>query len=608
MTEKKSDVGRSNSTMNHDSELAREPASLQQSKPPQCVANNHDSRPESGIQDPPQSILGILKQLGPGLIIAGSIVGSGELIATTAVGAEAGFTLMWLIIVGCVIKVFAQVEFGRYTLVHGRTTLDGLNEVPGPRFRVNWILWYWLVMFLVSLAQLGGIVGGVGQAVTITAPLTDGGSAHNRYQDLLIEKDVTESLILRAQKDFEGQGAEKISALKTRLVELAAEIKAVELPYKSTPRYQAAWSELDSATQARDELRNQDAVLAADVKEAVDTRHSQAKSRERSLRGPPESNDEIIWATIITLSSMVILVLGRYQLIQIFSTVLVAGFTFVTIGNLVHLQTLPEWRVGWDDLVHGVSFQLPETAGGLSTALMAFGIIGVGATELIQYPYWCLEKGYARWVGPRDDSDAWAARARGWLRVMRWDAWASMFVYTFATVAFYLLGAAVLKRAGLNPAGAQMVRTLAEMYVPVFGKAAHAIFLIGAFAVLYSTFFVANASHARVCADAMRVFGFSKGNAQAHRFWLVIYCALLPLICLIVYAFVRAPKQLVLASGLMQAIMLPMLAIAALYFRYQRSDHRLRPSLGWDLGLWISSGGLFLAGGWAFFDKVATLF
>ena len=112
----------------------------------------------SGIKDPPSTAAGIIRQLGPGLIIAGSIVGSGELIATTAVGAEAGFTLMWLIIIGCVIKVFTQVEFARYTIVNERTTMDGLNEVPGPRARVNWIVWYWLVMFLMSLAQLGGIV------------------------------------------------------------------------------------------------------------------------------------------------------------------------------------------------------------------------------------------------------------------------------------------------------------------------------------------------------------------------------------------------------------------------------------------------------------------
>ena len=568
---------------------------------------DNNTQNDIGIQDPPTTKLGILKQLGPGLIIAGSIVGSGELIATTAVGAEAGFTLMWLIILGCMIKVFAQVEFGRYTLIHGRTTLDGLNEVPGPRFRVNWILWYWLVMFLVSLAQLGGIVGGVGQAVTISAPLTQEGKAYNRYQELLIEQHVTRSLITRPSVDSADPDGLEAARLQKRLEALALEIEEVEKPFRQTPVYQ-------EAVRVRQELEQEylkvdKGVSAGAVeRDRLQNRLMDAEATEQSLRGPPQSDDEILWATLITISSMVILVLGRYQLIQLLSTVLVAGFTFVTIANLIHLQTLPEWRVGWDDLVHGLSFQFPSTKTGMTTALMAFGIIGVGATELIQYPYWCLEKGYAKWVGPRDSTDAWAARARGWLRVMRWDAWASMLVYTFATVAFYLLGAAVLKRAGLNPEGSQMVRTLAEMYVPVFGKAAHAIFLLGAFAVLYSTFFVANASHARVCADAMRVFGFSKGTERAQKFWLLFYCGLLPALCLIVYVFVRAPKQLVLASGLMQAIMLPMLAIAALYFRYRQLDQRLMPSLGWDFGLWISSFGLFFAGCWAFFDKISQVF
>lgn len=71
----------------------------------------------SQVREPPKTILGTLKELGPGLIVAGGIVGSGELIATTATGAEAGFWLMWLIIVGCVIKVFVQVEIGRYVKI-----------------------------------------------------------------------------------------------------------------------------------------------------------------------------------------------------------------------------------------------------------------------------------------------------------------------------------------------------------------------------------------------------------------------------------------------------------------------------------------------------------
>ena len=70
--------------------------------------NKSDRDNRTLIQAPPSTVLGILQRLGPGLVIAGSIVGSGELIATTSVGATAGFTLLWLILLGCVIKVFVS--------------------------------------------------------------------------------------------------------------------------------------------------------------------------------------------------------------------------------------------------------------------------------------------------------------------------------------------------------------------------------------------------------------------------------------------------------------------------------------------------------------------
>jgi Mn2+/Fe2+ NRAMP family transporter len=103
------------------------------------------------------------------------------------------------------------------------------------------------------------------------------------------------------------------------------------------------------------------------------------------------------------------------------------------------------------------------------------------------------------------------------------------------------------------------------------------------------------------------VFGLSTGDEKAKRFWTVVFSALFPLICLIVYVFVRAPKQMVLASGLMQAIMLPMLGAAGLYFRYRRCDSRVRPGFVWDVCLWVSGAGLLLAGGWAFYDKLSQV-
>jgi Mn2+/Fe2+ NRAMP family transporter len=53
---------------------------------------------ESSIKEPPVGIFKSLRFLGPGFILSASIVGSGELIATTALGAKAGFTAFWVII------------------------------------------------------------------------------------------------------------------------------------------------------------------------------------------------------------------------------------------------------------------------------------------------------------------------------------------------------------------------------------------------------------------------------------------------------------------------------------------------------------------------------
>ena len=497
-------------------------------------------------------------RIGPGLIIAGQIVGSGELIATTKTGADAGFWLLWLILVGCVIKVFTQVELGRHTIVAGQTTMEALNTVPGPRLRVNWILWYWVFMFLSSLAQLGGIVGGVGQALAITRPLTQEGVAFNQYQDAVTRKEVLEALIRREED-------------------------SLVRPDSNPGEYETKRLRLDAL---RREL-----------------------AQQRPPASPPQSSDDVIWAAVVTAITSVALVVGRYRLVQTLSALLVGLFTLITMGNLFHLQSLPEWRVSISEVVQGLSFRLPPHEGSfatypLATALAAFGIIGVGATELIAYPYWCLERGYARWTGKWAATREWAERARGWLRVMRWDAWCSCLLYTFATAVFYLLGAAVLGRTGLNPEGTRMVRTLSEMYSPVFGEFAQGVFLFGAIAVLYSTFFVANASHARVTADAMRIFKFSSSTEEARQFWTKVFCGLFPVICLFVYIYIRAPVALVLASGVMQAIMLPMLAGAALYFRYKHSDPRLRSGLIWDCMLWLSAFGCLLAGGWLALTKL----
>ena len=120
------------------------------------------SRDSSTIREPPKGVWGSLRYLGPGFILSASIVGSGELIATTIVGAKAGFVLMWFIIFSCLVKVAVQIEFGKHAISSGESTMASLNKLPGPRIGdANWSIWMWLLLMVAKMMQVGGIVGGV---------------------------------------------------------------------------------------------------------------------------------------------------------------------------------------------------------------------------------------------------------------------------------------------------------------------------------------------------------------------------------------------------------------------------------------------------------------
>ncbi|MCA8997586.1 MAG: transmembrane Mn(2+) transporter, partial [Planctomycetaceae bacterium] len=322
----------------------------------------------------------------------------------------------------------------------------------------------------------------------------------------------------------------------------------------------------------------------------------------------PWTWDDRIWAAVVTLITVAVLYNGRYGPLQMISTVLVVAFTFLTLGNVFSLQMTDKYSLSTEDILRGLSFGLPSGSNGwesVKTALATFGIIGVGATELITYPYWCIEKGYARYAGKRTDDEFWATRANGWIRVMKYDAFLSMIVYTLATIAFYIMGVTVLHREGRDPDGMRMVTSLASAYVPIFGTYAKWLFLVGAIAVLYSTFLVANAGHARMFTDSLKVFGLIDRNSQkVHNITLTAFCVLLPVTCLAIFCSGINPVDAILLAGMMQAIMLPMLGFSALYFRWYATDQRLAPGKAWDIALVISFVGLLITGIWGVVAKL----
>lgn len=97
-----------------------------------------------------------LALVGPGVVVAGSVMGSGELINTPVQAARFGFVLLWAVILSCVIKFFLQVEIARHALVHNRTTFQALNHCPGPKWRgTHWIGPVWLAFHTDRRVRMG---------------------------------------------------------------------------------------------------------------------------------------------------------------------------------------------------------------------------------------------------------------------------------------------------------------------------------------------------------------------------------------------------------------------------------------------------------------------
>ena len=88
-------------------------------------------------------------------------------------------------------------------------------------------------------------------------------------------------------------------------------------------------------------------------------------------------------------------------------------------------------------------------------------------------------------------------------------------IYTFATLAFFLMGAAVLHPQGLVPEGNEMITTLSRMYTDTLGEWASVVFLIGAIAVLGSTLWAAVPSWARMYTNFLATSGCSTGRTRS---------------------------------------------------------------------------------------------
>ncbi|NGO73460.1 divalent metal cation transporter [Streptomyces sp. SB3404] len=69
------------------------------------------------------------KLIGPGIVVAATGVGAGDLVATLVAGSKFGYTLLWAAVIGCILKIALAEATGRWHLATGRTIFDGWRSL-----------------------------------------------------------------------------------------------------------------------------------------------------------------------------------------------------------------------------------------------------------------------------------------------------------------------------------------------------------------------------------------------------------------------------------------------------------------------------------------------
>ncbi len=280
------------------------------------------------------------------------------------------------------------------------------------------------------------------------------------------------------------------------------------------------------------------------------------------------------------------------------TTILVAAVTLFTVASVGILQWTP-FKISMANLESGFKLAIPTAA--VALAFSAFGITGVGERggALRTTRTGASKRVHARAAGPtvgRLRNGPRLALA-GWTRVMQLDAWFSMVVFTIATVAFYLLGAAVLHPQGLDPKGKEMIPTLSVMYLkPLEGTALAGFknmtrvgFLLGAWAVLFKTLYVATAANSRLTADFLDLAGIWRQSGMKSRERTIrFFCVLYPALALGLYYAFREPQGLIKVGGIAQGLMLPLITGATLYIRGRDTDRRVGPTFFSDIFSWLA--------------------
>lgn len=250
-----------------------------------------------------------------------------------------------------------------------------------------------------------------------------------------------------------------------------------------------------------------------------------------------------IWAVLMGLAGFICVWLGKYELVEKLTAVLV-GLMFALIVGLA-IYTLPNIP----EILKGLVPLIP--AGGLSYTLALAGGVG-GTITLAAYGYWLREKG---WSSPR------------FMRVMQLDNTVAYILSGIFVTATLILGVEVLYSTGQAvSAGDKGLLDLAEVLKDRYGTVVGNLFLVGFWAASFSSVIGVWSGVSLMFAD---FWGTMRGREPGHpdtrtggkyfKFYL-LWITFPPMTLLLL----DRPIFLILLYGVLGALFMPFLAVTLL--------------------------------------------
>lgn len=282
-----------------------------------------------------------------------------------------------------------------------------------------------------------------------------------------------------------------------------------------------------------------------------------------------------IWSIIVNLSILPVLLIGIfipklnvYKVIETLMMLVVFGLTAIMVYiAFVAIPMSEQYSYSLSEIFGGMTFKLPE--GSVLAALAVLGTIGAGV-ELIFYSTWIVSKGYVKEAYySADNSIERDQRIKSWLSVLKLDTWIGVTLTFIVTFAFFITGSIVLRSAGTVPEGVGVIEQISIIFTDVLGPNYYIIFMIGAFAGLYSTAVAIGDGAARMVVDLKSEFVKDKASKTSFKkiyTWSVI---IIVFSWIIFYSFVSAPTTLITIGGAALSLLFPLYGLALLYLNRQ---------------------------------------